>query len=307
MEGRNTIQSTAVHVYSRAENGFLLFYTISSFLVFFSIVCVTAKKRSLQLLGISPMYDHLHYLANAYCRKEVFDFIRDVESQYALELNKELGISGRVFHKSFGSSVKRGDKAVRNACSYNYNNPGEKGLCNRAEEYRWTFLAYANSKNPYSKPLEKDKATLRLRKAIKWVDKYCDLNYPLNHRIVRMIFKGLNSEETQQLIDYIIVSYNCIDYELLLSFYDNSYEKACLAFASNQGSEYNVKEEFVPGSHQAYLEIPKALSKYHGYQNPFDALKTTENERAKLLCDLMMETHASREQLRKYLRLPKID
>lgn len=303
MEGRDAIQSTAVHIYSRAENGYLLFYTITDFLVFFTIASVTARKRGISILGVSPMFDHLHYVADAYCRKEVFDYVRDTESQYAIELNKELGSSGRVFHKSFGSSVKRGDKAVRTICSYCYNNPGEKKLCNRAEEYRWTFLAYADSDHPFSEPLKKESASAKMRRAIKWVDKYSDLNYPMNHRILRMVFRGLDQKESQQLIDYIIVSYNFIDYKLLLSHYGNSYDQACLAFASNQGSEYDVREEFVPGSHQVYLQIPKALKKHHGIQSPYDALKLPIADRAQLLCDLMMETGATKEQLRKYLRL----
>ena len=303
MEGRDAIQSTAVHIYSRAENGYLLFYTITDFLVFFTIAGVTARKRGIPILGVSPMFDHLHYVAEAYCRKEVFDYVRDTESQYAIELNRELGRTGRVFHKSFGSSTKRGEKAVRTICSYCYNNPGEKKLCNRAEEYRWTFLAYANSNHPFSDPLKKESASAKMRRAIMWVDKYSNLNYPLNHKNLKTIFRGLTPREKQQLIDYIIVTYNFIDYNLLLSYYGKSYNQACLAFASNQGSEYDVREEFVPGSHQAYLQIPKALKEHHGIQNPYDALKLPAPDRTQLLFDLMMETGATKEQLRKYLRL----
>ena len=142
-----------------------------------------------------------------------------------------------------------------------------------------------------------------MRRAIKWVDKYSDLNYPMNHKILRMIFRGLSQKETQQLIDYIIVSYNFIDYKSLLSHYGDSYAQACLAFASNQGSEYDLREEFFYDSHQAYLQIPMALKKYHRIQNPYDALKLPVANRAELLCDLMMETGATKEQLRKYLRL----
>jgi hypothetical protein len=89
----------------------------------------------------------------------------------------------------------------------------------------------------------------------------------------------------------------------LFSYYDNSYDTACLAFASNQGSEYDIKEDFVPGSHIPYLEIPKALKKYHGIDNPKSALWLPDDQRANLLCDLVMETHASIRQLKKYLRL----
>lgn len=298
-------QCAAAHIYSRTENGYLLFYSLADYLVFFSIACVNARKRDIHLLGICPMKDHLHYLAAASHRSQIYSYIRDTESMYALAFNQELGTSGRIFHKSFGCSIKRGAKSVRNACSYLYNNPGEKGLCARAEQYRWTFLAYARCDNPFSERIKKETASKKLRMSMRLIDSCSKLNNHLTYNMIRRLFKGLSEKESEQLTDYIIVSYNAIDYTALLSYYNNSYEQACLAFASNQGSEYGLREDYVPGSHLPYLQIPPALKKYHGIEDVKEALRLPEVERAQLLCDLMLETHANMVQLKKYLRLPR--
>ena len=60
---------------------------------------------------------------------------------------------------------------------------------------------------------------------------------PLTYIILERLFRDLENREKNQLTDYIISKYNCIDYDRLISFY-GSYDKMCLAFASNQGSEY---------------------------------------------------------------------
>ena len=70
-------------------------------------------------------------------------FMRDATRWYALLFNKYYGRKGSVFTPRFGSASKVGDKKVRTAIAYLYNNPVERKICVRAEAYRWNFLAYA--------------------------------------------------------------------------------------------------------------------------------------------------------------------
>ncbi len=42
------------HIYKRTENGGLLFYTLSDYLVFFTITCVAAEKNGNHAGGIDP-------------------------------------------------------------------------------------------------------------------------------------------------------------------------------------------------------------------------------------------------------------
>ena len=293
------------HIYQRTINGFLLFYTISDFLVFFSIVCVCARRHKIKLLGVCPMFDHTHLLAKVSERKDVSGFVQEYSSLYAREFNISMGTKGSVFRRNYGFAPKTGIKSIRNACSYLYNNPGEKKLCKRAQDYRWTFLAYAISDHPFSEKIILREASKPLRKAVKMIDYYASEGIYLKHDWLERMFAPLSIKEKNQLVDHIIVAYNVIDYKELISYY-GSYETTCLAFASNQGNEYDVKEEFVPGSHKVYQEIPKVLLAKHGFKHIKDVMKLPLAKRVNLMYSLEYETRASRQQLCKYLRFKKM-
>ena len=289
------------HIYQRTVNGYLLFYTVPDFLLFFSIVCVCARRFKIKLLGVCPMFDHTHFLAKAMERGDVSGFIQEYSSLYSREFNKTLGTEGSVFRRKFGFSLKKGMKAIKNSCSYLYNNPGEKQLCAKAEEYRWTFLAYADSDHPFSEKIRLRFASRPLRRALKMIEYYASRNIYLRHDWLEEMFEPLSTEEKNQLIDYVIVKYNVIDYRELISYY-GSYGKTCLAFASNQGSEHDIEEEFVPGSHKPYLEISRLLNKKYGFTHIKDALRLPLSERVTLMYSLAYETSATHKQLEKYLR-----
>lgn len=298
------MHKTAIHIYQRTENGFLLFYSATDFLTFFTIICGAARKYGVKVLGICPMFDHLHVLAEASSRKDIVRFVQRYTSLYAIELNETVGASGPVFSTPFGSAVKRGEKAIRTCCSYVYNNPCEKRLCNKAEEYRWNFLAYATSKCPFSDKLRREEASARLRSATKMVDYLFLHSEYLKHKWIASLFGRLNDKEKNQLTDYIICKYNCIDYPALLSYYCGSYDQACLAFASNQGSEYDIREEFHPETHTGYLIIPNILRRHFGFNTVYSAIRLPQKDRERLYRRLLCYGKFSRRQLCKYLRLP---
>lgn len=291
-----------IHIYQRTVNGHLLFYTVSDFLVFFTTFCSTARRYGIRVIGVCPMYDHLHVLVEVCAPKQLAVFVQAYSHQYSEEFNLSIGSSGSIFSPRYGRAERSGLKEVRSACSYVYNNPGEKDLCKRAEEYRWTFLAYAESKHPFSEPIVLSAASAKMRRAVKTVDYYRKYDKPLRYSWLRKMFDGLVLREKQQLTDYIIRKYNCIDYKRLLSFYDDSYEKACLAFASNQGKEFGLKEEFVPGSHKAYMQIMHVIRQYFGITNIKDIFVLPQKERDAMakLCRSM--TSASKRQIVKFFR-----
>lgn len=295
-------QTTLGHIYQRTVDGFLLFYTIPDFLVFFSIVCVCSKRHKVKLVGICPMFDHTHLLAKVSARKEVSGFVQEYSSLYAREFNESIGKEGSVFRRNFGFASKIGMKSVKNACSYLYNNPGEKKLCQRAEEYRWSFLAYAVSDHPFSEKISLKTASRPLRRALKKVEYYASRDIYLRHEWLEDMFEPLSTKEKNQLIDYIIVAYNVIDYRELISYYE-SYEKACLAFASNQGSEHDIQEEFVPGSHRPYYKIPILLVKEYGIRKVKDVFRLPLKDRMELFYYLKSDTRIPEWQLKKYFRL----
>ncbi len=294
--------SAVAHIYQRTKEGFLLFYSDVDFLVFFSVFCLAAKRNNIRVFGVCPMRDHLHSAVAAESRSDVSNFVRDYGSDYSRIMNAWTKTDCPFSLETFGCAIKRGDKKIRTTFSYVYNNPGEKGLCRQAEDYRWTFLAYAASSNPFSEPIKLRNASIHLRRAIKMTDYYVNHAMPLNHQWLNKSLSCLTPKERDQLIDYIIVSYNVIDYDGLLSYY-GTYEQTCLAFRSNQGSEYDIKEEFSPESHKGYTDIQVSLARIGRFKTARDVLSLAEEQRKQLSRILLYESRASTTQIRKYLRL----
>ncbi|MBQ9548136.1 MAG: hypothetical protein IJV01_03125 [Bacteroidales bacterium] len=295
-------QEQIVHLYQNTVGGFLLFYSVIDFLVFFSLVCTAARRNHLRLLAVIPMFDHLHLLIEARSRESVAPFVDVYTSGYSKALNHSLGSSGAVSNPGFGCAIKSGEKAIRTACSYAYNNPGEKGLCHRAEAYRWTFLAYAQSANPFSEKIVLSRASAPFRRALKMIDYWRNAGLPLRHQWLEPLFLPLQKKEREQLTDYIITAYNALDYQRLISFYGD-HTKMCLSFFSNQGSEYDIRESFIPGSHRQYLEIASFLRKICHYANVKDALRLPEQERRTLADNVISGTRIPPRFVYKYLRL----
>ena len=126
----------------------------------------------------------------------------------------------------------------------------------------------------------------------------------MTYVILERLFRDLENKEKNQLTDYIISKYNCIDYDRLISYY-GSYDKMCLAFASNQGSEYDIDEVFERGSHKVYTAISSSLLKEFGLKNVKDIFHLSPSDQEDVARRLFYETSAQDWQIRKYFRWKK--
>ena len=103
-------------------------------------------------------------------------------------------------------------------------------------------------------------------------------------------------------MDWIIVTYNPIDYNTLLSYYD-SYDDMIIAINSNTGGEFDLKEEFNAFSDLAYGEM---LEYFRQFMLDVDIrrLITWPDERKwSMFHELKNRTSATDKQLSKFLHL----
>ena len=100
----------------------------------------------------------------------------------------------------------------------------------------------------------------------------------LNYTILRNCFGRLSRDEGNQLIDFIIGTYNVVDYNETIRLY-GSYEKMLIAFDSNTGNEHDLKEEYSDQSYRGYVSSIRFLSKDFGYINPKEVLNLSEEDR----------------------------
>lgn len=288
------------HAYIRTRTGGLIFYSVKDCLVYFTLFCTIARKYSVRVLGLCLMYDHIHIMVEIQSQSQLTRLVQECSSRYARAFNMSSGRVGQVFDKSFGYAIKIGGKKIRTSIAYLYNNPVEKKLCREAEEYRWNYLAYYKNNNPFSKPIVKKTARKALRNAIAEVDQARSRDIPLTYTMLSRLMDGLNNEELNQLTDYIVSSYNSIDYEASIEYY-SSYEDMMTAIHSNTGSEYEINEITTKGDDRIYVELSRALRDSNIAVKSKRVISAPLTEKQRLAQDLYGYTQATIEQLDKYL------
>jgi REP element-mobilizing transposase RayT len=291
-----------LHLYQNTVNGYLLFYTRSDFLVFYSLLSTLVGKHGIHLMALCLMPDHLHALLDADDMSSLSEFVREYSSRFARCQNKWLGRKGPLFNPRFGVAMKLGHKAIRTSISYLYNNPVEKKICEMAEDYRWSFLPCAGGLHPFSAPLVIRRSSPALRRAVREIRTERRACHPLSYSLLDRLFRTLNPQETEQLTDWVITLYSFIDHEDMLSYY-GCYEAALAAMNANTGSEYEIKEDWDVRSDAPYVTIERLLLQETGFAAVEEVLRLPEGRRRNLLARVLRRNVAPRRLVEKYLRL----
>ena len=171
MKGRLVFTNGAIqHIYQKTVHGFLIFYSVRDCLVFFTMIATAARRYHVRILGICLMVDHVHVLIEVGSKQEMDRFVCLYTSWFANTYNKWYGLKGSLFKAGYGVASKVDDKKQRSAIAYLYNNPVERLICKRAEQYPWNFLAYADGRFPVASPVRLDKARAPMRRAVEEVN-----------------------------------------------------------------------------------------------------------------------------------------
>lgn len=290
------------HIYQRTRHRFNIFYDLEDYLVYFTIFSIAVNQYGVTVLGLCLMYDHIHMLLSAPSKVSMSEFVRQVTSMFAREQNNDVGRKGSLFQARFGSAPKRGLKLLRTAIAYLYNNPVEKKQSMTAERYRWNFLAYAVSKHPFSEPVINRNASVYMKRAMKEVDAARKADHHLRYGQLSRLFRKLDSREMDQLVDYIISSYNPIDYEALIQCY-GSYDVMLTAINSNTGSEYDIKEDKTWGSDICYDQMLEILREKEGISDVRKVTIFDIDEKLRLYKMLLRDVSCQERQIAEFLHL----
>ena len=294
--------SAAIHIYQKTLDGAVIFYTLYDLLAYITRLSVNARKYGITVLLICPMFDHIHILTLQKTLDQLCRFVGRTTSEFVLAYNEDCGRKGPLFSPRFGSSIKKIDKEKRACIAYLANNAPEKKWVARCEDYRWNLIAYATCDHPYSDKIVLRKASRQLRSNLNQVDRCLEREEPLGYKHLKRMFRGLARKEREQLIDYILSRYSPIDYDLLISFYGN-YRNMLVAINANNGHEYEIKEEYNVDSHEAYKEMLRKVAAHGGEIK--DVLTMSFGQKIALTGELLCETTATPEQVRKFLHLKK--
>lgn len=301
MKARKYKEEIYLHVYQRTINRFNIFYDIKDYLIYFSIFCVAAERYGIAVMELCLMIDHIHMLIKTSSKKNLSEFISFVTSVFVREYNSSIGRKGSLFESRFGSAPKLTKKKLMSAIIYIGNNPVERKICIKGENYRWNFIAYISSDHPFSKALVLNDISYKLKKAIKEINFLHKNKKHLNYGILERLFNGLTSEEKNQLTDYIIHKYNVLDIKSLMSHFD-SYQELLISLHSTTGSEYDLKEDQDSASDLIYREMIKVTRKHYG-EDIRKVISSSPEEKFQIAEVIRRMTSSQIWQIEKFLHL----
>ena len=167
MKCRIFYQGIVNHCYQRSADHCVLFYSYGDHLVYFTHYCVMARKYGVKVLSLCQMPDHVHDTVVAEYKEDLSAFKRETNKLFSHKRNAYFHLSSPTLEHPYGSAPKFGTKKVRTNLIYVGNNPVERKLTRKAEEYRWNYLAYASSEHPFSNKLIVRYSRWPLQKAVK--------------------------------------------------------------------------------------------------------------------------------------------
>ena len=303
MRSRKFIKNILHHCYQRSADGGVLFYTVQDHLVYFTHFCILARKYGIRVLSLCQMPDHVHDALTARRLQDLVGFKQELNSRFAKLYNARAGLSGPVFSCPFGSAPKVGAKKARTNLIYIANNPVERQLVTEAEQYRWNYLAYILSPHPFSQPLVIRRSSKALQTAVRVVKSRFQASQALNYTLLQNLTRELSPSEIQQFTDFVIATYNVIDYPEAIRYFDN-YADMMTSIHANTGTEYDLNEVLLGKTDKPYAQMTRILLEECRFEDIHQMLSLSHEEKWKLFEILRKRTDVMGNQIAHYLHLP---
>lgn len=287
------------HIYQRAIDRGVIFYTDEDRIVYYSLAAVNSKRYRITITAASLMFTHTHQSIHAPSLESLRRYVHGINTSFSRLYNYRYSRKGRLFEKPFGCSRKVSIKEQKSCLIYVYNNHVEKNLCKKSIQERWSFLAYAVSNHPFSDELDFNKTSKTLQKAIRLVDRRIKRQKGIEYADLDRILPFLGEGEYEQFIDYIVSQYAWIDFKAAASLF-GSIDSMILAIDSTTGGEYDIKEEYSSLADTPYLELAEFMEKEDCLKEVFSM---PAGRKLDLIIKARMMTSAALYHLRKFFHL----
>jgi len=139
---RTTLPDGYFHVFSRgvALAG-PVFRDADDRETFNRLVWQTARKHGWSCHAICIMSSHYHLVLQTK-RERLSHGLHRLNWMYAMHFNRKHDRFGHVFADRFSARVIEGEQYVYDVCAYVVLNPVNAGLCERSEDWPWSYSSF---------------------------------------------------------------------------------------------------------------------------------------------------------------------
>ena len=126
---------------------------------------------------------------------------------------------------------------------------------------------------------------------------------PMNYAMIDRLFRPLDQKERLQLVDFIIHTYNVIDYAEA-SRYFGTFGEMLIAMHATTGNEYDLNEIFIGKSDTCYNRMTSILLREGMVKDVHDLLSLSVDEKFELFLFLQKKTETPSDQIAAFLHMP---
>ncbi len=131
------IENGIYHVYSRGSNRQAIFELDGDRVDFLHCLERAVARYRLACLGYCLMTNHYHLIFRTPDAR-LSTAMRELNGGYSRRFNLRYGREAHLFKNRFGAVLQETQEQFLRTVRYVARNPIEKGLCARAEEWRWS-------------------------------------------------------------------------------------------------------------------------------------------------------------------------
>jgi REP element-mobilizing transposase RayT len=136
---RTSLPDGYFHVYARAiARAERLFRDDDDFTTFTALVWQSARRHGWTCHAMCLMGTHYH-LVLAARQLDLSRGLQRLNWSYARHVNVKYAAFGHVLASRFSARVIEDDDYLAEACAYVLRNPVRAGLCDRVEDWRWSY------------------------------------------------------------------------------------------------------------------------------------------------------------------------
>ena len=139
---RTSLPDGYFHVYSRGvASAGPVFCDDDDRATFTELVWQAAHKHGWVCHAICVMGSHYHLVVQTQC-KNLSHGVHRLDWLYATYFNRRHGRFGHVFASRFSARVIENEQYLYDACAYVVLNPVTAGLCDKVEDWPWSYSSF---------------------------------------------------------------------------------------------------------------------------------------------------------------------
>jgi putative transposase len=142
---RSSLPDGYFHVYARGIDGLTIFPTDVDKSTLFDSLPHCENRYDLRCLAACVLSTHYHVVVEA-TREALSRGFHWLNLRYAHSFNRRYGRFGHVFAERFSTRALEGGDRVSATCEYVLLNPVKAGLCERADDWPWSYSRYGSQR-----------------------------------------------------------------------------------------------------------------------------------------------------------------